>query len=128
VIEVLGLDLHRVEQLRVYGVGVQVDVRHDFSNRGEGCLHHHRREIGADVAVRVHGHSFEVHVLGDLHVSRFDAKDFEAALVVGLGHEELAIEATEAAEGGVDDVGAVGGGDYYYVCGRLCACMCVYVC
>jgi ABC-type uncharacterized transport system ATPase subunit len=49
--------------------------------------------------VRVHGHSFEVHVLGDLHVSRFDAKNLEAALVVGLGHEELAIEATEAAEG-----------------------------
>jgi len=53
----------------------------------------------------------EVDVVGEVHVARVDLEDLDAALVVGLGDLDEAVEAAGSEDGAVEHVEAVGGGD-----------------
>ena len=69
------------------------------------------RQVGAGKAHGKLGELIKAHVLVQRLVLRMDAQDLLAALNVGAVHGDLAIEASGTQQGGVQDVGAVGGGD-----------------
>ena len=57
------------------------------------------------------GQAHEVDVGAELDLAGVDLEDFVAALDVGQRDVDLAVEAAGAGQGGVEHVGAVGGGD-----------------
>src|SRR6185295_2840587 len=57
------------------------------------------------------GDALEVHERRELDLLGVDLQYVEAALEVRERHNDLSVEAAGADEGGVEDVGAVGGGD-----------------
>merc|ERR1719335_417975 len=93
-LELLGvLDgvLHELAQLAL-DVGEAADVLpRRVRHLDDGLA---RDRLGVDVVV-------------ELHVARVDAEDLEAAVLVGHADVDLAVEAAEAAERGVDGVGPV---------------------
>ena len=69
------------------------------------------REVGAGEARGLAGERVEVDLLGQRLAARVDLEDLRAALAVGAVDDDLAVEAARAQQRGVEDVGAVGGGD-----------------
>jgi len=112
-------DGHRVEHLRVDLVVVQVDDVHLLADALHRCLSAQRGDVGAHVAVGLLGDLLEVDVVRQLHVLGVDAQNLEAAVLVRHANVHLAVEAAEAAERGVDRVGAVGRADDDDVRARL---------
>ncbi len=68
-------------------------------------------EVGAGEAGGLAGERVDVDLLGQRLAARVDLEDLRAALAVGTVDDDLAVEAPGAQEGGVEDVGPVGGGD-----------------
>mmetsp|Transcript_28922 Transcript_28922/g.62307 ORF Transcript_28922/g.62307 Transcript_28922/m.62307 type:complete len:339 (-) Transcript_28922:583-1599(-) len=90
---------------------------HLLADRLEGRFHTQLREIRPNVSVGVLAHLLEVAVLGDFHIARLDSQDVYAPHVIRHADIQFAVEAAEAAQGGVDNVGAVGGRDNHDVRG-----------
>ena len=111
VAEVVLADGHRIEDLGVDLLVLDVDEVHLLADALHGGLGTEGGDIGADEAVGLAGDGLRVDVLVELHVAGVDAEHLEAAVLVGDANVDLAVEAAEAAEGGVDGVGAVGGAD-----------------
>ena len=57
------------------------------------------------------GQRVDVDLLGQRLAARVDLEDLGAALAVGAVDDDLAVEAARAQQGGIEDVGPVGGGD-----------------
>ena len=68
-------------------------------------------EVGAGEAGRLAGERVDVDLLGQRLAARVDLEDLRAALAVGAVDDDLAVEAARAQQGGIEDVGPVGGGD-----------------
>ena len=68
---------------------------------------------------RAPGHELEVDVGADALVPAVDLQDRQALLEVGEGDHDLAVEAARPQQGGVQDVGPVGGGDHDHALGRV---------
>ena len=68
-------------------------------------------QVGAGKARGLGGQGVQVDVLGDRLAAGVDLEDGLAAGAVGAVDHDLAVEAARAQQGGVQDVGAVGGGD-----------------
>ena len=80
--------------------------------RGEkGALVHEVHKVGAGEAGRELGQALEVDVGGQRLALGVHADDLLAAGDVGAVHRDLAVEAARAQQGGVEDVGTVGGRD-----------------
>ncbi len=77
---------------------------------GEVCAAEARSLLGQDLHVHVLGHGFALRVNG---------KDFAPAVDIGQVQDDAPVEAAGAEEGGVQDVGAVGGGQDNDVRGRV---------
>lgn len=105
--EVVHRDAERVEHLGVDRVLVEVDQVHLFADLLHRRLGAERRDIGADVPVRVGRDLFQVDVVGELHVLGVDPQRFESARRVGDSNVDLAVEPAEPAQGGIDRVGSV---------------------
>jgi hypothetical protein len=97
-----------VEDGSVESVLLKVDEVHLLADLLKGSLGAERSKIRADVAVRLAGDLLEVDVVSELHVLGVDAENLQAACGVGDADVDLAIEAAEAAEGGVN-AGWMGG-------------------
>ena len=80
-------------------------------DREQGGLVGEVGEFGAGHAGGGAGDLDEVDVLGQGDLAGVDAEDGLAATAVGRVHVDDAVEAAGPGEGGVEDVGAVGGGD-----------------
>jgi hypothetical protein len=80
------------------------------ADREEGRLVDEVREVGPDEAGRTARHLRELHALVQLHGLGVYAQDGLASDQVGPVHEDLAVEAARPQQGGVEDVGPVGGG------------------
>ncbi len=63
-----------------------------------------------DVGNTTRTNLLQVDIVGELHVLRVNTKDLKTASRVGNTNVNLAVEATEAAEGGVYGVGTVSRG------------------
>mmetsp|Transcript_7662 Transcript_7662/g.16937 ORF Transcript_7662/g.16937 Transcript_7662/m.16937 type:complete len:557 (+) Transcript_7662:788-2458(+) len=109
--EVLLRDGHRVEDLGVDLIVVEVYHVHLLADALHRRLGAELRNVGADVAVRLLGKLLQVDVVAQLHVLRVDAQHLEAAVLVGHANVNLAVEASEAAERAVDRVWPVGRAD-----------------
>ena len=70
------------------------------------------REVGAGEAGRLARERVDVDVLGQRLAARVDLEDLRAALAVRTVDGDLAVEAARAQEGGIEDVGPVGGRDH----------------
>src|SRR3954468_150907 len=77
----------------------------------QGGLVDEVRQVGAGEAGGLAGQGVDVDLLGQRLAARVDLEDLGAALAVGAVDDDLAVEAARAQERGIEDVGAVGGGD-----------------
>src|SRR5581483_12490863 len=68
-------------------------------------------DVGTGQAGHAPGQGHEVDVGGQFVVPGVELQEPAAALAVGRGHHDLAVEPTGPQESRVEDVGAVGGGD-----------------
>jgi hypothetical protein len=68
--------------------------------------------VGAGEARRLAGERVDLDVLGQRLAARVDLEDLRAALAVRAVDGDLAVEAARAQEGGIEDVGPVGGRDH----------------
>jgi len=88
--------------------------------RGEqGRLVDQVLQVGAGEAGGAAGDDLQVHLVRDGHLLAVDLEDLQAPLDVGPAHVDLPVEAAGAQEGGVEDVGPVGGGDQDHPLGGL---------
>src|SRR5207244_363344 len=67
-------------------------------------------EVGAGHADHAPGDLFEVHVVGEGLVTGVDLEDLQSPLPGGPVDGDVPVEASGAKQGGVEDVGPVGGG------------------
>jgi len=118
-LEVVLRHRHGGQHLGVDRVVLQVDDVHLLADALQRGLGAQRRQVGAHVAVRVAPDRLQVHVLVQLHVLGVDAHDLQAAGLVGHADVDLAVEAAEAAQRGVDRVGPVGRAHHDHVRARL---------
>jgi hypothetical protein len=88
-----------------------VDDALAVAGRQQGRLVDQVGQIGAGEARRLGGQGVQVDVLGDRLAAGVDLQDGLAAGAVGAVDHDLAVEAARAQQGGVQDVGPVGGGD-----------------
>src|SRR3954447_17658607 len=88
-----------------------VDLALALAGRQQGGLVHQVREVGTRQAGRLRGEVVEVDVLRERLAARVHLEDLRAALAVGAVDHDLAGEAAPAQQRGVEDVGAVRGGD-----------------
>ena len=70
------------------------------------------RQVGAGEARRLAGERVDVDDLGQRLAARVDLEDLRAALAVRAVDGDLAVEAAGAQQGGIEDVGPVGGRDH----------------
>ena len=70
------------------------------------------RQVRSREAGRTAGHALEVHILAQLDLAGVHLEDCQAALHGGQVHDNLAVEAAGASEGGVEHIHAVGGGHH----------------
>ena len=104
----LGAGDHPIDRLVELGQGDRLLV----PARGEdGRLVDQVGEVGAGEARRAAGEVVEVDRLVERLALDVDVEDLAPALDVGAVEDDLAVEAARAQERGVEDVGAVGGGD-----------------
>ena len=85
----------------------------------EGGLVDQVGQIGAAHAGGAAGHRAEVDGRVDPLVLAVHLQDGQALVEVGQGHDDLAVEAAGAEDGGVQDVGPVGGGHDHDALGRV---------
>ena len=76
-------------------------------------------QVGAAHARRAPGDQLEVDVGGDALVLAVHLEDGQALLEVGQRDHDLAVEAARAQQGGVEDVGPVGGRHHHDALGGL---------
>eukprot|EP00968_Pinguiococcus_pyrenoidosus_P022664 scaffold3330_cov398-Pinguiococcus_pyrenoidosus.AAC.3 len=117
--EVLLLDAQVVHDLLRQVLGVDVDLLDLRANGLQGRFHAELAQVRADEAVRVLCDLLQVHVLCELHALGLDLQDLVPAFVVGHADVELPVEASEAAQRGLDHVRAVGGRDHDHVAAGL---------
>ncbi len=89
----------------------KVDVGHQAAQGAHGRLAAQRLQVGADEAVGDRRQPVQVHVVGQRHAPGVDLEDLAPAIAVGDADGDLAVEAARAAQGRVQRVGDVGGGD-----------------
>ena len=77
------------------------------------------RQVGAAHAGRAPGDEVEVDVGGHPLVLDVHLEDLAAVVELGQRHHDLAVEAAGAQQGGVEDVGPVGGGHHHDAGGDL---------
>ena len=70
------------------------------------------RQVGAGEARGLARERVDVDALGQRLAARVDLEDLRAALAVRAVHGDLAVEAAGAQQGGIEDVGPVGGRDH----------------
>lgn len=112
-------DGQRVQHSRVDSLVLQVDDVHLLANALHGGLCAQLGQISTDITVGLLGNRLQVDVLSQLHVLGVNAQNLQAASRVGNANVNLAIEATEAAQGLIDRVGSVSGGHHNNVCTGL---------
>ncbi len=88
-----------------------VDLVRTAPNGVEGGLVHQVGQIGAAHARGAPCHELEVDAVADALVLAVDLQDGQALFEVGEGDDDLAVETAGPEQRGVEDVGAVGGGD-----------------
>ena len=111
VAEVVLVDGHGVEDLGVDLLVLNVDEVHLLADALHGGLGTEGGDVGTDEAVGLAGNGLGIDVLVELHVAGVDAEYLETAILVGDADVDLAVEAAEPTEGGIDGVGTVGGTD-----------------
>merc|ERR1719399_1436284 len=100
--EVVLRDGHRVENLGVDLVVVEVDDVHLLADALHRRLRAKRGEVGAHIPVRLLGELLEVDIIGQLHVLRVDAHHLQPAVLIGDADVYLTVEPAEAAQRRVD--------------------------
>ena len=90
----------------------EVDVGHDAAQADHGRLAAERFQIGAHKAVGDLGQVAHVHVLGQRHAAAVDGEDLLAPDAVRNRDRDLAVEPARPAQGRIEQVGQVGGGDH----------------
>jgi hypothetical protein len=90
-----------------------VDLGAPFAHRQERRLVDQVRQLGAGEAGAELGDLGEVDIGRELAPFRVQLEDFEAAVDVRDVDDDLAVEAARAQQGGVEDVGAVGGAHHH---------------
>ena len=76
-------------------------------------------QVGTAHARRAPGHHAEVDVGRHALALAVHLEDGQALLEVGQRHDDLAVEAARPQQGGVEDVGPVGGGDHHDALGGV---------
>ena len=89
------------------------------AHREQGGLVHEVREVGAAHARRAARDDLDAHVGRDLLVAEVDLEDLDPLVLGGQRHHDHAVEAARAQQGGVEDVGTVGGRHHHDALGRL---------
>src|SRR5262249_44233762 len=79
--------------------------------RQQGRLVDHIGQVGTGKTRRTASDNRQVHVVRERHLFGVNLEDHFATLDIGTRHYDLAVEATGAQQGGVEHVGAVGGGN-----------------
>mmetsp|Transcript_24647 Transcript_24647/g.39055 ORF Transcript_24647/g.39055 Transcript_24647/m.39055 type:complete len:588 (+) Transcript_24647:303-2066(+) len=113
--EVLHVHGHRVQHLRVDVVLLDINEIHLLTDALHGSFCAQRSHIRTNKAMCLVGNLLGVHVVVQLHVTRVDAEDLQAAVLVRHADVDLAVEPPEAAEGRIDRVGAVGCADDHHI-------------
>ncbi len=93
----------------------KIDFRQESAERDHAGLATKGFEVGADEAVRDRSDVAEINVLAQRHSAAVDVEDFPPPALVGNGNGNLAVEAAWAAQGGIESVGKVGGGQDNHV-------------
>ncbi len=88
-----------------------IDLALADAGRQQRRLVHEVLQIGAGESGRLRSEVVEVDVLRQRLAARVHLEDLGAALAVGAVDHDLAVEAAGAQQGGVEDVGPVGGRD-----------------
>ena len=112
VAEVLVRHGHRVKDLGVDRLLVDVDQVHLLADALHRRLGAERGDVRADKAVRLARDRLRVNVIVELHVARVDTEDLEAPVLVRHADVDLAVEAAKAAERRVDSVRPVRRADH----------------
>src|SRR4051794_9750604 len=88
------------------------DLALAVARRQQGGLVDQVGQVGAGEPGRLTGQVGDVDLLGQRLAARVDLEDLLAALAVGAIDGDLAVEATGTQQGGIEDVGPVGGRDH----------------
>mmetsp|Transcript_12337 Transcript_12337/g.18993 ORF Transcript_12337/g.18993 Transcript_12337/m.18993 type:complete len:771 (-) Transcript_12337:482-2794(-) len=118
-VEVLLGDLQPAQHLLGDALRVDVDLVRGLPHAQQRRLHAQLRQVRPNVPVRLRGNVGQVQLGAALHLLALDLEDLQPARVVRDAQVDLAVEAAEAAKGGLDDVRPVGGRDHHHLRGGL---------
>ena len=104
----LGAHQHLV--LGVFEVGHGDQALADARGAQRGLVHQVGK-VGAREARRATRQHARIDVRRQRHLAHVDLEDLLAAADVGVGHDDLAVEAARTQQRGIEHVGTVGGGD-----------------
>ena len=93
----------------------EVDLRQQPAQGVHAGLAAEGLQVGADEAVRDGRQPGKLDVLGQRHSAAVDLQDLLAAVLVGDGDGDFAVEPARPAQGGVEHVGQVGGRQHDHV-------------
>ena len=108
-LEVFLTDGHSLQDLGVDLVGLDVDDVHLFADALQRGFSAEGGHVCAHETVGVLGHCLQVDCFVQFHVFGVDAEDFQSADLVRDSDVDFPVEPAEAAQGGIEGVGSVGG-------------------
>mmetsp|Transcript_18659 Transcript_18659/g.53794 ORF Transcript_18659/g.53794 Transcript_18659/m.53794 type:complete len:257 (-) Transcript_18659:441-1211(-) len=108
VTEVILIDRHRIQNLSIDLLILNVDQIHLFADALHGRLSTQRGNVSAHKTVRLACDRLGIHILVELHVAGMDAEHLETSILVRHANVDLAIESSEATESRVHRIGTVG--------------------
>ena len=89
-------DSHRIKDLGVNLVIVDIDKIHLFADALECCFRAELRQIRTHKTVSILSYCLKVNVWGEFHVSGMNAQDFHSANLIRNTNVDFSVEATSA--------------------------------
>mmetsp|Transcript_17930 Transcript_17930/g.32454 ORF Transcript_17930/g.32454 Transcript_17930/m.32454 type:complete len:503 (-) Transcript_17930:149-1657(-) len=109
--EMILIHSHTIQNLRINLLFLNINQIHLLANTLHRRLSTKCRNISTHESVRLPRNRLGIDILIELHVTGVDAEYLQTAVFVGDSNVDLAIESSEASEGGIHGVGTVGRAD-----------------